>query len=94
MATIALRISTSPLSRAGRDRECKGTVRVIWDEATSSLYSDNDPRIERVAAGFALLLVTGKIMEIDTASAISTGFIANELLWSPRLDNLLWALSS
>lgn len=44
----------------------EGTVRVMWDEATSSLYSGDDPRIERVAAGFALLLVAGKVMEIDT----------------------------
>lgn len=45
-------------------------LRAMWDDATVALYSGDDQRIERVAAGFALLVVAGQIMEIDTGVAM------------------------
>jgi hypothetical protein len=37
----------------------------MWGEATRALYAGADARIERAAAGFALLIVAGRIMEIE-----------------------------
>jgi hypothetical protein len=44
----------------------EGDTYRMWGEATRSLYSGSDSRVERAAAGFALLLVAGQIMEIET----------------------------
>lgn len=38
----------------------------LWGDATRTLYAGADARIERAAAGFALLIVAGRIMEIET----------------------------
>lgn len=38
----------------------------MWGEATRALYDGSDSRIERAAGGFALLIVAGQIIEIET----------------------------
>lgn len=37
-----------------------------WDRATRDLYDGEDPRVQRIASGFAMLTVAGDIMEIET----------------------------